>query len=80
MKKYKCHKEVTAAKIDLIQCMLGCETELVMQDDGSNKLVCNGDFVARHHPQEGGYFVEYEDGYQSYSPANTFKSGYTLVE
>ena len=27
-----------------------------------------------------GYFVKYEDGYESWSPKSTFEKGYELVE
>lgn len=37
-------------------------------------------FVRKHAPFAGGYFVIYDDGYQSYSPAKAFEDGYTLVE
>ena len=28
----------------------------------------------------GGYYVRYPDGYESWSPAEAFEDGYTLVE
>lgn len=28
----------------------------------------------------GGYYVQYDDGYESWSPAKAFEEGYTLVE
>lgn len=31
-------------------------------------------------PAAGGYYVVYEDGYQSYSPAKAFEDGYAPVE
>ena len=37
-------------------------------------------FVQKHNPQSGGYYVRYEDGYESYSPAEAFESGYTPIE
>lgn len=36
-------------------------------------------FVAKHKPEVGGYFVQYADGYQSYSPAKAFEEGYTRI-
>lgn len=32
----------------------------------------------KHQPQAGGYYVMYEDGYASYSPAHPFETGYVL--
>jgi hypothetical protein len=37
-------------------------------------------WVTRHNPQEGGYFVRYEDGYCSYSPPAAFEDGYIRIE
>lgn len=28
----------------------------------------------------GGYYVVYEDGYESWSPAEAFEKGYTLIQ
>lgn len=36
-------------------------------------------WVARHQPEVGGYFVRYEDGYESYSPAEAFEKGYLAL-
>ena len=33
--------------------------------------------VAPRAPEVGGYYVVYEDGYKSFSPAGAFESGYT---
>lgn len=37
------------------------------------------DYVAKHNPQADGYFVQYEDGYKSYSPAQAFENGYHRI-
>lgn len=37
------------------------------------------DWLAKHRPEVGGYFVTYDDGYESYSPATPFEEGYTLI-
>ena len=50
-----------------------------------------GDFVAKtgrnpyknsdeHDPEEDGYFVKYEDGYESWSPAEVFKKAYKCAD
>ena len=36
-------------------------------------------YVKKHNPQAGGYYVVYEDGYKSWSPAEAFESGYTKM-
>lgn len=37
------------------------------------------DYFNKHDPQVGGYWVLYEDGYESFSPADAFESGYTRI-
>ena len=36
------------------------------------------DWFNKHAPQVGGYYVVYDDGYKSFSPAKAFEEGYTL--
>jgi hypothetical protein len=40
----------------------------------------SGDYMHKHKPVVGGYFVIYEDGYQSFSPAKAFEDGYSLMD
>jgi hypothetical protein len=42
-------------------------------------FVVSGEFLAKHKPAVGGYFVVYEDGYESFSPAKAFEEGYTRI-
>ena len=42
-------------------------------------FVVSGEFMAKHKPVVGGYFVVYEDGYESFSPARAFEEGYTPI-
>ncbi len=75
---YQCHKKVRAAKI----------TGFRPADDGMIDLLLGeinavasmpAEWHVKHKPQIGGYYVVYEDNYQSYSPAAAFESGYTLL-
>lgn len=34
------------------------------------------DYFKKHSPKSGGYYVLYEDGYESFSPADAFEKGY----
>lgn len=36
-------------------------------------------YMAKHKPEVGGYFVQYDDGYKSFSPAKAFEEGYTRI-
>lgn len=39
----------------------------------------SADYMERHNPEVGGYYVVYEDGFVSYSPAGPFEKGYTEI-
>ncbi|MFZ2306826.1 MAG: hypothetical protein WAW73_20320 [Rhodoferax sp.] len=79
MPAYKSHKTVRAAKItafrkngnpdmpDLVLGDIGCIVSLL------------ADWHQKHKPQVGGYLVQYEDGYQSFSPAKAFEEGYIRI-
>lgn len=85
MPKYRSHKEVYALKIaDVID-----PTQDGNESDGSRILVpaeagyapfrVNHDYVRKHEPKAGGYYVTYSDGYRSFSPAQAFEEGYTRI-
>lgn len=86
MPRYRCHKEVWALKIkdieqaDTAESLPGGSWRLVVEDEGYAPVIVAHDWVTKHGPQKGGYFVVYDDGYRSYSPAQAFESGYTLKE
>ncbi len=46
--------------------------------EGESRRV-SGAWFEKHKPLAGGYFVLYEDLYESYSPAAEFESGYTRI-
>ena len=79
--RYKCHKVVRAAKIELVTYGGGSITGSALLDlVGGHSRHVREEWAERHNPEAGGYFVEYEDGYTSYSPAEAFEAGYTLIE
>lgn len=89
MPKYRCHKEVWALKIkDIRQAPADQERQhadgdwYLVPEDGRYAPIIVGhtEYITRHAPAVGGYYVVYEDGYKSYSPAKAFESGYTLIE
>ena len=82
MKKYKCHKVVEAAKITKIASNHNRSQDLFFEEDPDYKvdpMNVDEDWVFRHKPEIGGYYVRYEAGYGSYSPAEAFESGYSLM-
>jgi hypothetical protein len=84
--KYQSHKQVWALKIAALSPHHDISGERVGDvcitpaDQGYASFVVSADYVHRHDPQVGGYYVVYEDGYQSFSPAEAFESGYTALK
>lgn len=81
--RFQCHKIVAAGEIrGLINSTPGGKVAALMVQtaDGTNSEVCPGDaFFARGTPALGDYYVVYDDGYASWSPAKTFEDGYTKI-
>ena len=78
--KYKCHKEVSALKIKDIE--LGASDGSAMitpEEDGYTPFGVTPDYMEKHKPVLGGYYVVYKDGYKSFSPADAFEEGYAKV-
>jgi hypothetical protein len=78
MPRYKCHKEVHALKIAEMSHH-GDTCTITPADTGYTPFDVGYDFIAKHNPQVGGYYVVYKDGYKSFSPADAFEDGYTRV-
>ena len=80
MPQYRCHKVVRAAKITALRQNGNPDMpDLVLGEIGGIVTVLP-DWHAKNKPQVGGYYVVYEDGYRSYSPAKAFEEGYTKLE
>lgn len=83
MPRYQCHKEVWALKIDKIDYpkdgAFSGVSVITPADSGYAPFNVSSSYVSKHDPQPGGYYVVYDDGYRSYSPAAAFESGYRLI-
>lgn len=84
MPRYRCHKEVWAFKITAIE--QGTNTTM---DDSALlhhtesyflPVWVDHEYMQKHKPQVGGYYVVYKDGYKSFSPAAAFEEEYTRIE
>jgi hypothetical protein len=78
---YQCHKKVRAAKvikeISDFERMNSQETEVIWELDNGQMVMVTSDLKFRGGPNPvGGYYVFYEDGFQSWSPAKVFEAGY----
>lgn len=78
MPEYQCHKKVKAAKISRIE-RAGTNYYEIIFSGKIDSIDVDKSFIEKHNPEVGGYFVIYEDGYQSYSPAKSFESGYSKI-
>jgi len=90
MPRYQSHKKVWALKIAKIVTDLELAQKEDRETDGSATITpaeegygpfkVDGDYMRKHQPTVGGYYVVYEDGYKSFSPAEAFESGYTELK
>lgn len=78
MPRYKCHKEVRALRIVKIEPQ-GEEGYVLEFQPPYVPFVVKHSWYEQHKPAAGGYYVVYEDGFSSYSPADAFEKGYTLI-
>ena len=80
--RYRCHKEVRSFKIDQIN-----PGRLDGQGPGATlvsltiplSISVGEEYLHKHDPEPGGYYVRYADGYESFSPCAAFEEGYTLI-
>ena len=89
MPRYVSHKTVWALKIKSIDYDTVVAEAENRDSDGSATITPADEHYApfkvdhayyiKHDPQPGGYYVVYADGYKSFSPAEPFEQGYTLV-
>lgn len=89
MPRYRSHKIVHALKIESIEFDVilahreGRETDgqatITPEEEGFAPFKVPSAYVRKHNPQPGGYYVVYDDGYASWSPAKAFEDGYTRI-
>lgn len=95
MPRYQCHKQVRALKIKEVikhahpdpnandaafeASPLFQGAHLFFEEAGYAPRPVNADWYRKHDPSPGGYYVVYDDGYASFSPATAFEEGYTKL-
>lgn len=81
MPRYKCHKEVWALKIKEVKIPVAPIDNpiLAFEDEGYLPIEVDYDYIKKHNPTAGGYYVVYDDGYRSFSPAKPFEDGYSRI-
>ena len=89
MPRYTSHKVVHALKMKEIYFDWEAVKEEGQETDGTAVFIpeeteyspirLDAEYVRKHSPKAGGYYVVYDDGYKSWSPAEAFESGYTRL-
>lgn len=74
MKTFACKKEVQAFKISDLD--FGLDGVIYLSGVEGDRQAVDFEYAKKHNPKIGGYFVKYDDGYQSWSPADKFEAGY----
>ena len=77
--RYRSHKVVHALKIkEVMRNDIGGFV-IIPADDGFDPIEPYGDWIGRFKGlvDDLGYYVRYEDGYESWSPTKAFEEGYT---
>ncbi len=75
--RYKCHKTVWAIEIQGVIHDPGASVLLVpVEGSGFEPFAVSREYLEKHRPQPNGYYVKYEDGYESWSPKEVFEAGY----
>jgi len=77
--KYISHKRVWALKIKTISPNPDGGALIAPHDEGYAAFEVDKAYVEKHKPQVGGYYVQYKDGYESWSPKEAFEGGYTKI-
>jgi hypothetical protein len=87
MPVYQCHKRVWALKIAAIKYDGEGEDRetdgsatITPADEGYAPFKVQHDYMRKHKPEAGGYYVVYQDGYKSFSPAEPFEEGYAPLK
>jgi hypothetical protein len=84
MPRYVSHKVVWALKIKEIhpgrQDGQGPGQTLHFTENVYSPVSKADYWIGKFKPEEGGYYVVYEDGYSSFSPAKAFEEGYTRID
>jgi hypothetical protein len=76
---YQCHKKVRALKIKKME-LADYGERIIPEDTNLDPFFVSPEYIRKHSPQEGGYFVLYDDGYASFSSAKAFEDGYSRIE
>ena len=78
--EWQCHKRVNADEIIRISSINQNNYTATLHLKESGPIIVSAEYMEKHEPQVGGFYVLYADGYESFSPAAPFLNGYSRVE
>lgn len=81
--KYVCHKVVGGAKIKNMSMKgerFARHWLIEFEEPEVQPITASDQWVQQFKVEVGGYVVQYEDGYVSFSPGPSFINGYTKLE
>lgn len=78
---YQSHKTVHALKIAAITFNENGSALITPVEEGYEPFTTGEDWGIRYknYTHDLGYYVLYDDGFESWSPSNAFEEGYTLI-
>jgi len=79
MPRYQSHKKVWALKVLAIRSEADGSAMITPAEAGYAPFSVDLAYMSKHAPSVGGYYVVYDDGYKSFSPAKAFEEGYTKL-
>lgn len=79
MPRYVSHKKVWALEISSVQHLFdgSGDWRLEFADKGYAPMTAPAEMFSRYQPVAGDFYVQYADGYKSFSPRKAFLEGYT---
>lgn len=79
--RYQAHKKVWALEIESVGQLLNGKGPITLKfkDYRYADKECPEEMFSRYKPVPGDFYVEYEDGYKSFSPRKAFLDGYTKI-
>lgn len=79
--QYRSHKVVQAAKIQQVVQLPDSRHKIIFEDESIPDLIPPVYWLGRYGDEsDPGYYVRYEDGYESWSPSKAFEEGYTRIK
>jgi hypothetical protein len=76
--RYISHKKVWALEIEAVGGGdYSQSVRLTFRDKGYGSIEVHPEMFSRYQPVPGDFYVEYADGYKSFSPRKAFLEGYT---